>query len=42
MREVDLAPGQFSVLVLIVKNPGVRQSGETNIGSRLAIASASL
>src|SRR5579864_8127749 len=26
MREVDLTPGQFSVLVLIDENPGVRQS----------------
>lgn len=26
MREVDLTPGQFSVLVLIDQNPGVRQS----------------
>jgi DNA-binding MarR family transcriptional regulator len=26
MREVDLTPGQFGVLVLIDQNPGVRQS----------------
>jgi DNA-binding MarR family transcriptional regulator len=34
MLEVDLTPGQFSVLVLIDRNPGVRQSA---IGDALGI-----